>query len=76
MEKARDQTVQYIRAKEMIVEYIKKHGFTTKSIIRIKSDNIIEIVPRVEYNNKSCGGYAMDYLPSMGLRNKREALAR
>lgn len=34
VEYARDKTVQYIRAKEMIVEYIKKHGFITKATVQ------------------------------------------
>lgn len=31
----RDKTVQYIRAKEMIVEYIKKHGHIDKSTVQL-----------------------------------------
>lgn len=34
VEYTRDETVQYIRAKETIVEYIKKHGSTTKSMVQ------------------------------------------
>jgi ATP-dependent DNA helicase RecG len=34
VEYTRDKTVQYIRAKEMILEYIKKNGFITKSIVQ------------------------------------------
>ncbi len=34
VEYTRDKTVQYIRAKEMITEYIKKHGFITKSTVQ------------------------------------------
>lgn len=35
VEYTRDKAVQYIRAKEMIVEYIKKHGSTTKSTVQV-----------------------------------------
>lgn len=35
VEYTRDKTVQYIRAKEMIVEYIKKHGSITKSTVQV-----------------------------------------
>jgi ATP-dependent DNA helicase RecG len=34
VEYTRDKTVRYIRAKEMIFEYIKKHGFITKSTVQ------------------------------------------
>ena len=35
VEYTRDKTVQYIRAKEMIVEYIKKHGYIDKSTVQL-----------------------------------------
>lgn len=34
VEYTRDKTIQYIRAKEMIIEYIKKHGSTNKSTVQ------------------------------------------
>jgi len=35
VEYTRDKTVQYIRAKEMVAEYIRKHGFVTKSTVQM-----------------------------------------
>ncbi len=35
VEYTRDKTVQYIRAKEMITEYIKKHGYINKSTVQL-----------------------------------------
>ena len=35
VEYTRDKTVQYIRAKEMIVEYVKKHGYIDKSTVQL-----------------------------------------
>ena len=34
IEYTRDKTIQYIRAKEMIIEYIKKHGSANKSTVQ------------------------------------------
>lgn len=34
VEYTRDKTIQYIRAKEMIIEYIKKHGSVNKSTVQ------------------------------------------
>ena len=34
VEYTRDKTVQYIKAKDMIVEYIKKHGFINRMTVQ------------------------------------------